>query len=151
MSGEVQVVGLTAARKALRALGDPKAVDAEFRKEGRAISDQVVRRTTVEAALTGRPEIQRAARTVKAASTINGAAVRIGAKTGDSWAAAALFGTHADQPRQRRSGTFLGYNQFVRPQRDGGPLWRAIAKEREQISERYMDALERIFVSTQTD
>jgi hypothetical protein len=137
----VKVTGLREVRRTFAKLGDKTTVHAAFKAEGRAIAEHVLARVRVEAALTGRREIVRAASTIKPSNTVAGAALRAGGK----WELPALFGAHHDRPRIGPSGReYRGLNQFTTPQRDGGPIYRAIARERGWIETAYMDAIERI-------
>jgi hypothetical protein len=136
--GALRVTGLAELRRNLRKAGDPKIVDGVFRTAGKEIARDVRMRVLVEAALTGRREIRKAAATVTESSTVRGAALR----AGGPWQLGALFGAHHNDIRWTPGGrTFLGYNQFTTPQRDGGPIFRAIRHERPSIESRYLTLL----------
>ena len=102
-------------------------------------------RSQVVAAATGRKEIVKATKdTVRAASVGGDAAIKSGSETGLSWANAAMFGTKRDAHRQRKSGSYIGYKQFLASRKGGYVVYPAIEDSTTAIVTVYADAVERL-------
>lgn len=114
-----------------------------LREASRKAAEIVVARSQVVAAATGRKEIIKAAKdTVRAAQVGGDAAIRSGSETGLSWANAAMFGTKRDAQRHRKSGSYIGYRQFLASRKGGYVVYPAIEDSTAAIVSVYSDAVE---------
>lgn len=103
----VQIVGLKQLQRDLRALD--KTLPRELRKVNLSVAQMVVAKAQQRAAGLG-AMTAKAATALKATAEQQSAAVRLTSSV--KWAFGAEFGAGHNSPRQRRSGSYAGYNQF---------------------------------------
>jgi hypothetical protein len=105
----VQIEGLIALQKDLRTLD--KKLPAELRKVNLAVAQMVVTKAQATAASLG-GVAAKAAPAIKAAAEQRGASVTLKASKSIPFAMGAEFGAGRGIRRDRKTGTYLGFNQF---------------------------------------
>lgn len=139
----VEVKGLADLRRELKKLDNAKELNDALRAEHQRVAQIVVDRARVIAGSYG-PQMVRAAESISAGRTVNGAVVRAGGAR-DPWALAAMFGTKHNIQRTGPSGrTYLGWNQFKDAVKGGYTIYPAIERESDRIVEVYGDGIDRI-------
>lgn len=140
-------LGIEDLNKLVRALKElDKDLPKRLRKVGKVVADIVA--DHARGAGTGLGSVAaKVAPSIKGSAGANFAAVS-GGGPGYEMFGGAEFGSAHDKPRQRSSGTYLGYNQFQpwagggRGQDTGGYfLWPTIRKDMPLIEEKYVEGV----------
>lgn len=139
----IEVKGLKEWKREIRKLTGSKEFENALKDEHQAVARKVVEASHRRAAATGRKEIMKAAETLSAGRTLKGAVVRAGGAR-VPWAGAAFFGTYHNRTRERRTGKYLGYNQFLEPTPGGYVIYPAIEDMRSEITRTYLEGIERV-------
>lgn len=134
----VRVTGMRELRAVLRRLEDAERT-AELKQANIDVAELVVRGARGRASSTMQHST---ASRIRAVRSISRAAVRLGGKPYDM---GANFGAFHDRPRQRRTGTYRGYNWAPLVKRPDYMLYATIEAESERIVDQYGDAVERIW------
>lgn len=138
----VTIKGLDEFKRELKKLAGKEFAEG-LKDEHQKVAKRVVAASQRRARMTGRAEIVKAAASLTAGRTMKGAIVR-GGGARIPWAGAAMFGAYHDRPRPGRSGSYLGWNQFLVPQRGGYVIYPAIRDERRNIEREYLEGIDRL-------
>lgn len=138
----VQIVGLKQFQADLRQLD--KSLPAELRKLNLAVAQMVVEHAQARAASLGAMQAK-AATVLKAQAQQRNAAVSLTPTSSVPFALGAEFGAGRDSPRQRSSGTYVGYRQFEHWGGNGGDagyfMYPTIRADDEHIVDAYVQRL----------
>ncbi len=138
---EIEVQGMRQFRRELKKLGNKGLTDA-LKDEHQKVAQDVVDQAQRNATKWHSRALEYAASSYRAARTVNGAVVR-GGSAAIPWAGAAEFGAEHNVTRYRRTGSYVGYNQFMTPLKGGFTIYPAIWDLEEQISRTYISGIDR--------